>query len=95
MCYVNQPVNYLITNQVRGQCHMAFSSVLQKLLLPNKKHVELKNEPCCKKVCHIGVSQTRLSTITDEPRCEKTGLRGFRPGPTQTGLYSYRRWLEA
>ena len=20
-----------------------------------------------------------------EPRCEKTGLRGFRPGPTQTG----------
>ena len=22
----------------------------------------------------------------DEPRCEKTGLRGFRPGPTQTGL---------
>ena len=22
-----------------------------------------------------------------EPGCEKTGLRGFRPGPTQTGLY--------
>ena len=20
---------------------------------------------------------------------------GFRPGPTQTGLYSHRRWLEA
>ena len=31
---------------------------------------------------------------TAEPRCEKTGLRGFRPGPTQTGLYSHRRWLE-
>ena len=30
-----------------------------------------------------------------ELRCEKTGLRGFRPGPTQTGLCSYRRWLEA
>ena len=30
-----------------------------------------------------------------EPRCEKTGLRGFRPGPTQTRLYSHRRWLEA
>ena len=30
-----------------------------------------------------------------EPRREKTGLRGFRPGPTQTGLYSHRRWLEA
>ena len=30
-----------------------------------------------------------------EPRCEKTDLLGFRPGPTQTGLYSHRRWLEA
>ena len=30
-----------------------------------------------------------------EPRCEKTGPREFRPGPTQTGLYSHRRWLEA
>ena len=26
-----------------------------------------------------------------EPRSENTGLRGFRPGPTQTGLYSHRR----
>ena len=26
-----------------------------------------------------------------EPCCEKTGLRGFRSGPTQTGLYSHRR----
>ena len=24
-----------------------------------------------------------------EPRSEKTGLRGFRPGPTQTWLYSH------
>ena len=30
-----------------------------------------------------------------ETRCKKTGFRGFRPGPTQTGLYSHRRWLEA
>ena len=27
--------------------------------------------------------------------CENTGLRGFRPGPTQTGLYSHRKGLEA
>ena len=32
---------------------------------------------------------------SNEPRCEKTGLRGFRPGPTQTRLYNYTRWLEA
>ena len=30
-----------------------------------------------------------------EPRREKPGLRDFRPGPTQTGLYSHRKWLEA
>ena len=33
--------------------------------------------------------------ITCEPRREKTGLRGFRPGPTQTGLYKLRKELEA
>ena len=30
-----------------------------------------------------------------EPRCEKTGLRGLRSGPTQTGLHSHITWLEA
>ena len=30
-----------------------------------------------------------------EPRREKTGLRDFRTGPTQTGLYSLRSRLEA
>ena len=29
-----------------------------------------------------------------EPRREKTGLRGFPPGLTQTGLYSFRKSLE-
>ena len=37
----------------------------------------------------------RLVALTFEPRCEKTGIRGFRPGPTQTSLHSHRRWLEA
>ena len=38
-----------------------------------------------------------ISTIAAlyEPHFGETGLLGFRPGPTQTGLYSYRRWLEA
>ena len=34
-------------------------------------------------------------TVLFEPRCEKTGLRGFRQCPTQTGLYNHTRWLEA
>ena len=32
---------------------------------------------------------------TYELRRKKTGLRVFRPGRTQTGLYSYRRCLVA
>ena len=30
-----------------------------------------------------------------EPVHEKTNNLGFQPGPTQTRLYSHRRWLEA
>ena len=33
--------------------------------------------------------------IIIEPRREKTGLRGFRPAPIQTGLYGHRSRLEA
>ena len=40
------------------------------------------------------LSVTFESTVY-EARYEKTGLRGFRPGPTQTGLCSHRRCLEA
>ena len=29
------------------------------------------------------------TALTNEPRREKTGLRGFRPGPTSTGLCSH------
>ena len=48
-----------------------------------------------------GGTQFRLAgdfkEISDifEPRCEKTGLRGFRPGLKQTGLYSHRICLDA
>ena len=38
----------------------------------------------------------RFATDIIEPRCKKTCLLAFRPGPTQTGLYSniHVRWLE-
>ena len=39
---------------------------------------------------HIGFTRS----LTYEPRRQKTGLRGFRPGPTQTGLRNYWTWLE-
>ena len=40
-------------------------------------------------LCYMAVSLS-AQPDTYEPRSEKTGLRGFRPGPTQTGLYSHR-----
>ena len=33
---------------------------------------------------------TTEKAILNEPRSEKTGLRGFRLGPTQTGQYNHR-----
>ena len=35
------------------------------------------------------------SNMTNEPVREKTNNLGFRPGPTQTRLYSHRTLLEA
>ena len=44
---------------------------------------------------HVYLSQMLIGElIVYEPRSEKTGLRGFRPDLTQTGLYNHRRWLE-
>ena len=48
---------------------------------------------------NIGFHEEMMKIIfqlsSNEPRREKTGLRGFRPGPTQIRLYNNRRWLEA
>ena len=35
----------------------------------------------------VGYKGLYISNETNEPCHEKSGLRGFRPGPTQTGLY--------
>ena len=45
-------------------------------------------------VFHV-TSSCQNGLLQFEPRSEKTGLRGFPPGPTQTGLYNHRSWLEA
>ena len=48
---------------------------------------------------NLSKPKIRLSMdhVLYEPVREKTNNLqiGFRPGPTQTGLYSHRRWLEA
>ena len=45
---------------------------------------------------HLGVWLTPVLSRKRlfESRCEKTGLRSFRPGPIQTRLYSHKRCLE-
>ena len=37
-------------------------------------------------IAHFGMLGNHSNDLRYEPCCEKTGLRGFRPGPTQTGL---------
>ena len=41
------------------------------------------------------MSRTSNIEVHTEPRCEKPGLRDFRPGLTHTRLYSHETWLEA
>ena len=41
------------------------------------------------------IENSSTTVARNEPHSEKTGLRGFRPGPTQTRLYDHSRWLEA
>ena len=47
-----------------------------------------------KGLVHSGVGFLVTFLILNESRLEKTGLRGFRPGLTQTDLYSHRSRLE-
>ena len=62
---------------------------------------DCQNKVQCEKdevgIYEFSFTTTRISSMdnTNEPRREKTGLRGFRPGPTQTGLYKLRKELEA
>ena len=41
------------------------------------------------KPCDKTLTVSHLSLVVRKP------VRAFRPGPTQTGLYSHKRWLEA
>ena len=73
-------------------CHIQAQTVcryMYKILpLSRMKSTEMLH----KKNLYTKLSKSHL--CINEPHSEKTGLRGFRPGPTQTSLYSHRRWLE-
>ena len=68
----------------------------------NSENIQKKEDGSDRSVSKNQFSSVTLDSLAmearesrREPRCEKTGLQGFRPGPTQTGLYNLIRWLEA
>ena len=61
---------------------------------PHQTALNCLLRPVCRSLGYF-VLKNILTCMIYEPRCEKTGLRGFRPGPTQTGLYSHGRSLVA
>ena len=69
-------------------CHFVFSHIQNE---ENDDNIIIFFAYCYKKV-EFGLN---VLIARYEPRREKTGLRGFRPGPTQTGLYKLRKELEA
>ena len=68
-----------------------------------ERQMTLKERECVHKISGLEAElrnaedryDTQVTRADNELRREKTCLRGFRPGPTQTGLYSHRRWLGA
>ena len=73
------------------RCNATFTSLLLNKYTSNFGKVESILASACPCVPPF----VKAMVMTLEPRSEKTGLRGFRPGPTQTELYSHRRWLDA
>ena len=72
--------------------HDSFNS-LDRIL---EGHQELSKEVLKPFGGHVEFNRCKnLYKNRNEPRREKTGLRDFRPGPTQTGLYKLRSRLEA
>ena len=78
LCLENQGADQLrgyLTADLRLNCNI----IMQKAGF-------LINQPLCE-ICES--EYDRSCWVIIEPRYEKTGLRGFSPGPTQTGLYSH------
>ena len=66
-------------------------------IIPSKIIINEHENSCYLKYhpCNYKLVKTLLTTKLYEPRRKKTGLWGFRPGLTQTDLYSHRSRLVA
>ena len=63
---------------------MCFARVLER-----EKDKARERDCVCLYVSNVKIAY--LLSCIFEPRCEKTGLRGLRQGPTKIGLHSHRR----
>ena len=71
----------------------AFQNLIDKVENTMKFSIEVEEKVPLDQVTNFGEVSCPI-VLLNEPHCEKTGLQGFQPGPTQTGLYSHRIWLE-
>ena len=79
------------------QCHI-INRINYTVLCFQASPDELSDLSCDEKTSKMLEDPTNMVSFVSvliEPRHEKTDLREFRPGPTQTGLCTYRRWLDA
>ena len=63
-------------------------------LLKVRTSIDIFSTESVKLLLALSIYSRTCLLVLFEPRCEKPGLRDFRPGLTQTWLYSHTRWLE-
>ena len=64
---------------------------LEEEITENRADERHDTEHPVPEIKHSTTTSENRNINDNEPRREKTGLRGFRPGLTQTWLYSHRR----
>ena len=88
------------------RCHIwGYSVCLCRIKRTSGLHPVMRNRKIVKLICYLNRrlrikpfcrrDERSKTTVINAPCREKTSLRCFIPGPTQTGLYSDRRLIEA
>ena len=97
----DEKIGKIPSHQATGQC-VEILTALKKLgdsLTPEEEaYLQANSSTSLKEFEQVSSTLGKrhiMLTRSYEPRCEKTGLRGFQPGSTQTGLCSHTRWLGA
>ena len=95
-CYINSTIPLLSKFLAIFSCTARFVLDLVGNTEDRFSHNAAHLSPGTRKDSHLSADEVGFFfSLIFETHSEKTGLRGFRPGPKQTRLYSDRRWLEA